>query len=201
MNRNDGREVHPCGEPCNRLRPFADRDRKMTTLSDDSEPPTTTKKILVAYFSWSGNTRQIATQIHKLVGGDIFEIVSVDRYPSGYDETVKQARRELDAGHLPKLVSGVEDIGSYDVVFVGYPNWWGTIPRPVASFLTECDRSGMTIFPFCTHEGSRLGRSVGDIAKLCPKSTVGEGLAVRGGDVRFAENRVSEWLSGVGMLR
>jgi flavodoxin len=165
-----------------------------------AKPNAGTKRILVAYFSWSGNTREIATRIHKSVGGDLFEIVSVDRYPRDYDETVKQARKELDASHMPELVSSVENIGSYDVVFVGYPNWWGTIPRPVASFLSRCDSSGRTIAPFCTHEGSRLGRSVEDIAMLCRQSTVLEGLAVRGGDVRNAQDRVSDWLRRIGMI-
>ncbi len=174
--------------------------KKIMTSAEQAEPTSATRRVLVAYFSWSGNTREIANQIHKIIGGDLFQIVSVDQYPSDYDETVKQARRELDAGYRPKLKSEVENIGSYDVVFIGYPNWCGTIPRPVASFLSKCNSSGKTIAPFCTHEGSRLGRSVEDIAKLCPQSNVLEGLAVRGGDVRNAQNRVSEWLRKIGMM-
>jgi len=173
--------------------------KKISTSEVQARPTSATRRILVAYFSWSGNTREIANQIHKIVGGDLFEIVSVNRYPSDYDETVKQARRELDTGYRPELVSEVENVGSYDVVFIGYPNWCGTIPRPVVSFLTKCNHSGKTIVPFCTHEGSRLGRSVEDIAKLCPRSTVLEGLAVRGGEVRNAQNRVSEWLRKIGI--
>jgi flavodoxin len=165
-----------------------------------AKPSAITRRILVAYFSWSGNTRKIATQIHEEVGGDLLEIVSVDKYPLDYDETVKQARRELDAGHMPRLLSEVESLESYEVIFIGYPNWWGTIPRPVASFLSKCDSSGKTIAPFCTHEGSRLGRSVEDIAKLCTRSTVLEGLAVRGGDVRSSQNRISEWLRRTGIM-
>jgi len=158
------------------------------------------RRILVAYFSWSGNTREIANKIHKIVGGDLFEIVSVDRYPSDYDETVEQARKELDAGYRPELVSEVKDIGSYDVVFIGYPNWWGTVPRPVVSFLSKCNSLGKTIAPFCTHEGSRLGRSVADITKLCPQSIVLEGLAVRGANVRNAQSEVSEWLRKIQII-
>ncbi len=158
------------------------------------------KRVLVAFFSWSGNTRKVADQIHKLVGGDVFEIVSVDKYPGDYDATVEQAKKELDADHMPKLVSEVEDIGSYDVVFIGYPNWCDTVPRPVASFLSKCDSPRKTIAPFCTHEGSRLGRSVEDIARLCPRSTILEGLAIRGGDVGKAKDRVSEWLRRTGMM-
>jgi len=154
----------------------------------------------VAYFSWSGNTRKIANQIHQVVGGDLFEIVSVDKYPIDYDETVEQARKELEADYRPELVSNIENIESYGVVFIGYPNWWSTIPRPVASFLSKCDSPGRSIAPFCTHEGSRLGRSAGDIARLCPHSTILEGLAIRGEEVGSAQNRVSEWLRQIGMI-
>ena len=173
--------------------------KMMSTGEVQARLTSRTGRILVAYFSWSGNTREIANQIHKVVGGDLFEIVSVDKYPRDYDETVEQARKELDAGYRPELVSDVWDIGSHDLVFIGYPNWWGTVPRPVVSFLSKCDSPGKTIAPFCTHEGSRLGRSVEDITRLCPRSTVLEGLAVRGGDVRNAQNKVSEWLRRIGM--
>jgi len=156
--------------------------------------------ILVAYFSHSGNTRAIASQIHESVGGDIFEIVTVDPYPSGYNEVVDQARKELRAEYGPKLKTKVENMGSFNVVFVGYPNWWGTVPRPIVTFLSQYDSSGKTIVPFCTHEGSGLGRSVTDIKKLCPHSTILDGLAVRGGSVKNAQNEVPEWLRELGMI-
>ncbi len=156
--------------------------------------------ILIAYFSRSGNTRVIATQIHESVGGNIFEIMPVDPYPSGYDEVVKQAKQELEEGYRPEQKTKVENMESYNVVFVGYPNWWGTIPMPVATFLSQYDFSGKNIVPFCTHEGSRLGRSVTDISKLCPQSTILDGLAVRGREVKKAQNDVSEWLRELEMI-
>ena len=155
--------------------------------------------ILVAYFSHSGNTRVIANQIRESVGGDIFEIVTVDPYPTDYDEVVEQARQELREDYRPRLKTKVETMESYKVVFVGYPNWWGTIPRPVAAFLSEYDFSGRTIAPFCTHEGSRLGRSVTDIKELRPQSTILDGLAVRGRNVKKVQNEVSEWVYRIGM--
>jgi len=155
--------------------------------------------ILVAYFSHSGNTRVIANQIRESVGGDIFEIVTVDPYPTDYDEVVEQARKELREDYRPRLKTKVENMESYKVVFVGYPNWWGTIPRPVAAFLSEYDFSGRTIAPFCTHEGSRLGRSVTDIKELRPQSTILDGLAVRGRNVKKVQNEVSEWVYRIGM--
>jgi hypothetical protein len=114
---------------------------------------------------------------------------------------VEQARKELDREYRPELKTKVENMDAYTVVFVGYPNWWGTIPRPVATFLSEYDLSGKTIVPFCTHEGSALGRSVADIKKLCPQSTTLEGLPVRGSDVHNARNKVSGWLRELGMKK
>ena len=156
---------------------------------------------LTAYFSHSGNTREIAHQIHEYVGGDVFEIVSVNPYPSDYDAVVEQARKELKKDCRPGLKTKVENMNLYDVVFIGYPNWWGTIPMPVATFLSEYDFSGKTIVPFCTHEGSALGRSVADIKGLCPQSPILEGLPVRGSDVKNARNKVSGWLRELGMKK
>jgi len=157
-------------------------------------PLSGTKKILVVYFSHSGNTREIANQIHKSVGGDIFEIQAVKPYPDDYDAAVQQARQELDSGYKPALKIKFEDIKSYDLVFIGYPIWWGTFSAPVKTFLSEYDFSGKTILPFCTHEGSGLGRSVTDISKLCPKSTLLDGVAFWGRDRKIEQNKVSEWL-------
>jgi len=155
-------------------------------------------KKIVVYFSHSGNTREIANQIQKSVSGDIFEIQSLENYPSNYNAVVKKAKQELESGYKPALKAKVSNIRSYDVVFIGYPIWCGTIPMPVVTFLSGYDFSGKTIIPFCTHEGSGLGRSITDIAKLCPQSKILEGLAVRGRDVKSAQNEVSEWLCEIG---
>jgi flavodoxin len=171
-----------------------------TELKEKTPLPNSTRKILVAYFSHTGHTREIAKQIHQQVGGDIYEIVPVTPYPDDYDQCVEQAKQELNSGAKPKLKSQIGKTQSYDVIFIGYPDWWGTFPAPVLTFLTQTDLAGKTIAPFCTHEGSGLGRSVRDITKLCPKSTVLEGLAVRGSYVRSAQTEVSEWLSKIGVV-
>ncbi len=151
--------------------------------------------ILVAYFSHSGNTRAIANQIHEGAGGDIFEIVTVKAYPKDYDEVVEQAKKEFREQCRPELKTKAENMESYNVIFVGYPTWCGTIPMPVATFLSAYDFSGKTIVPFCTHEGSGLGRSVTNINELCAQSTILHGLAVRGKDVKKAKNEISKWLN------
>lgn len=177
-----------------------------TTASDsngmvqEQQSSTEENNILVAYFSHTGNTREIASQIHKNVGGDIFEIATVNPYPLDYDALVDQAKKEQVDDYRPELATKVENMDSYDVVFVGYPNWWETMPMAVFSFLEEYDFSGKTIVPFCTHEGSRLGRSVEDIKRLCPQSTILDGLAVRGSEVKNAQDEVSEWLRELEML-
>ncbi len=156
-------------------------------------------KVLTVFYSHSGNTRECANQIHKQVGGDIVEIIPVTPYPGDYEAVVKQAKQELKSGHRPALRTQVENIEAYDVIFVGSPNWWNTVAPPVMTFLSEYDLSGKATVPFITHAGSGLGRSVTDIARLCPHSTVLEGLAVTGSDVKTAQTRVSEWLRKLDM--
>lgn len=152
------------------------------------------KKIIVVYFSRTGNTRVLADQIRQSVGCDIFEIQPEKPYPSDYDAAVKQAKEELGSGLRPKLKTKIKDIKLYDTVFIGYPIWWGTMPMPVCTFLSEYDLSAKTIIPFCTNGGSGLGRSVGDIRKLCPRSTILEGLAAGDGDLKNGSAAVTEWL-------
>lgn len=173
-------------------------DLKIVATKETNTSGTGGEKILVAYFSHSGNTRVIANQIHDRVGGDIFEIKTVDSYPQDYEAVKAVAMKELNEGSRPALATHVDNIDSYDVVFVGYPIWWGTMPMPVESFLTGYNFSGKTIVPFSTHEGSGLGSSVRDIKALCPQSTVREGLAIQGGSVNTAQNQVSSWLQGMG---
>ncbi len=148
-----------------------------------------------------GNTEVVAKMIQEMTGGDLFRIEPVNAYPGGYKEITEVAQQELHAKARPKLSSHPDNVNSYGTIFLGYPNWWGTMPMPVFTFLEECDLAGKTIAPFCTHEGSGLGRSDNDIRKTCPKSTILEGLAVRGGDVRNAKNEIAGWLQNLGMKK
>jgi len=171
-------------------------------------------KCLIAYFSRSGNnyvsgtivnlpvgnTEVVAKMIQEMTKGDLFHIEAVNAYPGDYTETTELAQQELRASARPKLTSHLENLASYKVIFLGYPNWYGTMPMPVFTFLEEYNFSGKTIAPFCTHEGSGLGRSVMDIKKIYTQSTDLEGLAVRGGDVKNAQVEVSGWLREIGMI-
>ncbi|MDR1577438.1 MAG: flavodoxin [Deltaproteobacteria bacterium] len=153
------------------------------------------KKILVIYFSWSGHTRGVAQLIHQKVGGDLVELQVIKPYPTGYDDCVKQAKSEQDNQVTPALLNPPKSLDQYDTVFLGFPNWWFSFPRPIATLLTSYDFSGKTIIPFVSHEGSRLGRSVEDIEKLAPKATVLEGLAVRGAGGSSLSQDIDAWLA------
>ncbi len=156
---------------------------------------------LVAYFSWGGNTRAVAEQIQRAVGGDLFEIKTVKPYPAEYRPATEVAKQEQDADARPELAARVNGVDSYGVVLLGYPNWWGTIPMPLYTFLESYDFSGKIILPFCTNGGSGLGRSVSDIQKLCPKATVGEGLAIRTEHAKSASNDITAWLRKQGLAK
>lgn len=161
---------------------------------------------LIAHFSRTGNTREVANQIHQIVGGDIMEIRTSNLYPEEYRATTEQAKREQETNFRPRLTTDVKNMDSYDVVFIGYPIWWGTFPMVLFTFLEKYNFGGKTLIPFCTHEGSRLGRSETDIKTLCSNSTVLEGLALRGGDsgnvkTESAQREVAEWLRRLAIIR
>lgn len=159
------------------------------------------KKILVVYFSHSGNTREIANQIKTATGGDIFELVPVNPYPAAYQAVVDQAKKEISANFKPELNNKLADISQYDVIFIGSPNWWSTIAPPVATFLTSYDLSGKTIVPFITHGGGSIGRCETDVRKYCPKSTVLKSLYIYGESVKNAQSEVSQWLREIKIIK
>ena len=150
-------------------------------------------KVLVVYYSHSGNTRAMARRIARVSGGELFEIVPATPYPSDHRLLVGQAKREIEAGARPALKSRVGDMSQYGVVFIGSPCWWSTVAPPVASFLASCDLSGKTVVPFMTHGGSGMGRSEADIRRLCPRSHVADGLSVRGSLVDGSMDTVGTW--------
>lgn len=167
---------------------------------------------LIAYFSRSGqnyvdggvvdlptgNTEVAATMIQAVTGADLLPLETLDKYPADYEETTRVARRELRANARPELKGQPESLNAYQLVFLGYPNWCGTAPMAVFTFLEAYDFSGKTIAPFCTHEGSGLGTSEGDIRKACPQAKVLSGLAIRGGSVKSAEREIGRWLEAAG---
>lgn len=157
------------------------------------------KKILVVYYSWSGNTRQMANYIKEATGADVFELVPQKAYTKDYNQCCDDAKREIKAGYKPALKAMPQDVSKYDVIFVGSPCWWSTIAPPVYTFLTSFDLSGKTIVPFMTHGGSGFGKTISDLKKYCPKSTFLDGKAIYGESIGTAQEEVNEWIKAIGL--
>lgn len=163
-------------------------------------------KSIVIYFSHAGdnysvgvieegNTKILADHICKQTGADRFEIISEKSYDMPYMSLIDVAKKEQQSGELPAYLGDV-DLSAYDVIYLGSPNWWGTYPQVVLSFLSDHDMNGKTIYPFVTHEGSSFGSQLKELKKLYPKSTIKDGLSVAGHDVRSAgKERVQKWLN------
>ena len=170
-------------------------------------------KTLIVYFSHTGenyfggtikniskgNTEVVAEFAQKATGGDLFEIQTVKTYPINYKECCDEAQKEGKSNARPELAVAVPDISGYDTIVLGYPCWWGTMPQAVFTFLESADFSGKKILPFCTHEGSGMGRSESDIKKLCPGSNVVKGLAINGSACNRTEGNLKSWLSANGL--
>lgn len=167
------------------------------------------KKTLVVFFSHTGenygvgnisegNTHIIAKMIAEATGGSLFEIVPEKEYPhDSYDEVVEIAKQEKARKARPAIKGDIK-VEDYDVIFIGYPNWWGDMPMPVYTFLEKHDWTGKVVVPFCTHEGSGLSSTEKYIAEACKGATVAKGLAVRGATAQNnreqARKSVNSWI-------
>lgn len=154
---------------------------------------------LIAYFSWGGNTQGVAEEIQSQTGADLFEITMVNPYSDDYNTVLDEAQRDQNEQARPELASHVENMEQYDTIILGYPNWWASIPMPVASFLEEYDFSGKTILPFCSHGGGRFGQCLTAISKLVPDAAMGEALSIHYSGGSSMPDDVSEWLSTNGI--
>ena len=166
-------------------------------------------KILVAYFSRPGenyvsgavkhldvgNAQILAEMIAKESGGDLYRIETVAPYATDYYECIQQAQDEKNANARPALKTPLENADSYDVVFLVYPNWWGTMPMVVYTFLETYGFAGATIYPLCTSEGSGMSGTDKAIARTCPEATVGKGLEVLGSRAPSSESTVAKWVA------
>ena len=165
------------------------------------------KKVLVVFFSHTGenffpggirriekgNTHIAAEMIAEVCSADLFEMKAVNDYSDIYKECVEQAKTEYSTNARPELKEDM-DISGYDVIFVGYPNWCGTMPMPVWTFLENHDFSGKVVCPFCTNEGSGLANSEKDMEKLIPTADRKPGLAIKGSQVQDAMPAIKEWI-------
>lgn len=201
---------------------YAGTDRQVNTPISLSEIQLTNKnKILVTYFTWPepdgvdassgasrvvaegkvyGNTEYVAQMISRQTGADLFAIQTVRTYPSPHRPLIEAAKKEAEANERPQLKKRIENLSDYDVIFVGYPNWWYDMPMVIYTFFDEYDFSGKTIIPFVTHGGSRFSQSVETIKEMEKSATVIQGPSVAGRNVPDAEESIKAWLENQGFL-
>ncbi|WP_317854426.1 flavodoxin [Chakrabartyella piscis] len=145
-----------------------------------------------------GNTKQIASTIEGLIPADVFEIKMKTPYSKGYNQCLDEVQTDLRKNKRPALENQLSSIDGYDTIYLGYPNYWGTMPMAVFTFLEQFDFTGKTIRPFCTHEGSGFGNSLKDIKKLCPTAKVEKGIAILGSQWNMATGEIESWLRSGG---
>lgn len=192
-----------------------DNSTKQTT-----RPVQTGGKVLVAYFSvpetdgvdassgasrlvtggkLQGNTEYVATVISEATDGDLFEIKTVHTYPGSHKELIDAAKKESDDNARPRLATHIKNLKEYDVIFVGFPNWWYDMPKPLYTFFDEYDFSGKTVVPFCTHGGSRFSSAVKTIREMEKNATVLNGYTINRDRVAESKEGILKWLEKIGM--
>jgi flavodoxin len=167
----------------------------LPTLATAEEGENSGGKILIAYYSYSGNTQKVAEAIQEKIGGDLFRIETVKDYPDDFQELLQQAKLELANMYHPKLKAKVNNMKDYDVVFIGSPNWWGNIAAPVSSFMAENDLEGKKVVPFITHGKGGVQNTIKGMKKQCEKCNF-----VEEGWVGFGSRiwGISGWLNAIG---
>lgn len=158
-----------------------------------------TPKALVAVFSWSGHTLQMAERVNELVGGDFFRIQPAEAYTTDYNAVLDVAQSEQDSDYRPALAATVEAWERYDTVYLGYPVWWYHVPQIIKTFVEEHDLTGKTIVPFATSGGTSITGTLADIEALCPGVQFAESLTLDGDSVASQLDRVDVWIDGLGL--
>ena len=141
-----------------------------------------------------GNTEITAGYIKELTGADMFKIEQKDPYSAGYNECIAQAQEDQKKDARPELVNMPDSIEKYSEIYLCYPNYWGTVPMAVLTFLDKFSLDGKVIKPLCTHEGSGMGRSEGDIKAHCKGAKVEKGLAIYGSSVKQSKPQIEKWI-------
>ena len=135
-----------------------------------------------------GNTERVAEMLADLTGGELFKIEQATPYSQNYQAWIAESQQDLRAQARPEVLDLPDDLDAYDKIYLGYPNYWGTMPMAVYTFLVHYDFTGKIVYPFCTHEGSGLSNTVRDIQKAAPGAIVAKGLAIYGSNVENAES-------------
>lgn len=144
-----------------------------------------------------GNMQYMAMTIQEAIGGELFRIETKEKYPLEHETLVNQAKEEQNEEVRPELATHIENVEQYDIIFLGYPNWWGDMPQPLYTFLEEYDFSGKTIIPFNSHGGGGFSNTIEEIKKLQPNATVkDDGLSISRNDVADSEQEITDWAKG-----
>ena len=141
-----------------------------------------------------GNTETVAEMVADMTGGDLFEVETVKTYPEDYYQCIDEAKAELQRGDRPEVKAYADDLEDYDTIYVGYPNWLGTMPMVMFTFLEHYDLSGKRIIPFCTNEGSGMGGSERDLKKICKGAKEEKGLSIHGAEAAQSRSKVEAWV-------
>ncbi len=167
----------------------------------ESETSTTgdSSSVLITYFSWSGNTEQVAQIIQQETGGDLFEIAPATAYTDDYNELLDIAQQEQSDDARPELAGQVENWEQYDTIFVGYPNWWSDAPMAVYTFVESYDWSGKTLVPFNTSASSGFGRSLSGLEESASGASILEGISFTECTLGDAQGEVAAWLDELGL--
>lgn len=193
----------------------------VATAPEDA-PAVLDGKVLVTYFTWPepdgtdantgasrvisggklyGNTEYVAHIISEATGGDLFAIKTERTYPTPHKALIDAAKVEAEAKQHPKLTTHISNLKDYDIIFVGYPNWWYDMPMAIYSFFDEYDFSGKTVIPFVTHGGSRFSQSVETITEIEKEAKVIRGPSVSARSVPEARESVEKWLKEQGLAK
>lgn len=199
----------------------SDIDSSSNAVTEAVQNNTDNENILIAYFSVPenvdtdgidansgasivvknkdvlGNMQYMAMTIQEAIGGELFRIETTEEYPLEHETLVNQAKEEQNEDARPELATHIENVEQYDIIFLGYPNWWGDMPQPLYTFLEEYDFSGKTIIPFNSHGGSGFSNTIEEIKKLQPNATVrDDGLSISRNDVAESEQEIADWVKG-----
>lgn len=188
----------PAEEPAEEPTAQAPQEPAADTAPDAEAPAAAGGKTLVAVFSWSGHTLQVAERVHDLAEGDFFHIEPAEAYTTDYDEVLEVAQRQQDEDFIPPLAQTVANWDEYDTVYLGYPVWWYHIPQTVKGFLQQHDLAGKTVHPFCTSGGTSISGTLNDIRSVCPDAQLSEGLTIDGDAVAASLDRVDAWVAETG---
>lgn len=199
----------------------SDIDSSSNAVTEAVQNNTDNENILIAYFSVSenvdtdgidansgasivvknkdvlGNMQYMAMTIQEAIGGELFRIETTEEYPLEHETLVNQAKEEQNEDARPELATHIENVEQYNIIFLGYPNWWGDMPQPLYTFLEEYDFSGKTIIPFNSYGGSGFSNTIEEIKKLQPNATVkDDGLSISRNDVADSEQEITDWAKG-----